>query len=105
MPVTVKIPTPLRAFTGGRSSVPVEGATVGEALEALTRDHPDLARHLRDDQGRLRAFVNVYLGEEDIRFLQKDATPIQDGDVLTIVPAVAGGAPARDRRPAPGGGR
>lgn len=88
---TIHIPTPLRAFTGQAASVSVEGATVGEALAALTTAHPGLARHLRDDQGRLRSFVNVYLGDEDIRYLEKEATPVTAGATLSIVPSIAGG--------------
>ena len=89
----VHIPTPLRPYTGNQASVHVEGATVGEAIDALVRAHEGLGRHLRDDQGRLRSFVNVYLGDEDVRFLQKDATPIGADAELTIVPSIAGGNP------------
>lgn len=86
------IPTPLRAYTDGQAAVTVPGATVGEALQALTTAHPGLARHLRDDQGALRSFVNVYVGDEDIRFLDKEATPVGDDTEVTIVPSIAGGA-------------
>ncbi len=92
MAVTVHIPTPLRPYTGGAASVDVEGATVGDALAALTASHPDLTKHLRDGKGRLRSFVNVYLGDEDIRFLEKEATAVASGAELTIVPSIAGGA-------------
>ena len=92
MAVTVHIPTPLRPYTGGAASVDVEGATVGDALAALTSAHPDLTKHLRDSKGRLRSFVNVYLGDEDIRFLEKEATAVAAGAELTIVPSIAGGA-------------
>lgn len=92
MAVTIHIPTPLRAYTDGKASVQVEGATVGEALGALTNQHPGLAKNLRDSTGKLRSFVNVYVGEEDIRFLQKEATPVAAGQEITIVPSIAGGA-------------
>lgn len=93
MAVNIAVPTALRGFVGGASSVDVEGATVADALTALTTDHPGLSKHLRDDSGKLRSFVNVYLGDEDIRFLpDKDATAVKDGDSLLIVPSIAGGA-------------
>jgi len=91
MPV-IHIPTPLRAYTDGQASVTVSASTAGEALDALTTAHSGLAKHLRDDSGKLRSFVNVYLGDEDIRFLNKEATEVADGDELTIVPSIAGGA-------------
>jgi len=91
MSVIIHIPTPLRSYTNGQSSVDVTGATVGEALGALTEAHPKLTKHLRSDSGALRSFVNVYLGDEDIRFLNKEATPVTDGAELTIVPSIAGG--------------
>jgi len=93
---TIFIPTPLRPYTDGASSVQVEGDTVGAALNALTTTHSGLARHLRDDSGKLRSFVNVYLGDEDIRFLDGDATTVSDSDELTIVPSIAGGAGDED---------
>ena len=93
MSVNIAIPTALRSFVGGASSVDVEGATVSDALEQLTTTHPGLQKHLRDASGKLRSFVNVYLGDEDIRFLpQKDATALKAGDSLIIVPSIAGGA-------------
>jgi molybdopterin synthase sulfur carrier subunit len=88
---TIHIPTPLRAYTGNQATVTVEGGTVGEALDALCKAHGGLAKHLRDDSGKLRSFVNVYLGDEDIRFLQKEATPLPAGAEITIVPSIAGG--------------
>ncbi len=93
MAVTVRIPTPLRAYTDRQAAVSVDGTTVAEVLAALTTRHPDLAQHLRGADGRLRSFVNVYLGDEDIRFLDREATPVSAGDELTIVPSIAGGAP------------
>ena len=92
MAVKVMIPTPLRRFAGRQAAIDVEGHTVGEALDALTGQYDDLRRHLYGDGGRLRSFVNVYVNEEDIRDLQKDQTPLRDGDTITIVPSIAGGS-------------
>ena len=89
---SIHIPTPLRAFTGGAAAVQVAGGTVGEALDALLGQHPGLAKHLRDAEGRLRSFINVYLGDEDIRFLDKEATALPADAELTIVPSIAGGS-------------
>jgi len=93
MPVQIHIPSALRAFTDKQPIVAVEGADVAAALHALTALHPGLARHLRDEHGKLRSFVNVFLGEDDVRHLpQGDGTPLREGDALTIVPSIAGGA-------------
>jgi molybdopterin/thiamine biosynthesis adenylyltransferase/rhodanese-related sulfurtransferase/molybdopterin converting factor small subunit len=93
MPNTIHIPTPLRPFTEKQESVEVTGATVGELLADLTKKYDGLRKHLYADDGRLRNFVNVYLNDEDIRYLQKEKTPVKPGDSLSIVPSVAGGAP------------
>src|SRR5215470_5917652 len=93
MPNTIHIPTPLRPFTDKQESVEVSGATVGELLADLTKKYEGLRKHLYADNGRLRNFVNVYLNDEDIRYLQKENTPVKPGDSLSIVPSVAGGAP------------
>jgi sulfur-carrier protein adenylyltransferase/sulfurtransferase len=93
MPCTILIPTPLRAYTGRQESVAVEGGTVGEALASLTASFGDLRRHLYGDDGRLRSFVNVYVNDDDIRYLQREETALKAGDVISIVPSVAGGAP------------
>jgi adenylyltransferase/sulfurtransferase len=90
---TIHIPTPLRPFTDKKESVEVTGATVGELLADLTCRHEGLRKHLYTDDGRLRNFVNVYLNDEDIRYLQREQTPVKPGDSLSIVPSVAGGAP------------
>ena len=95
MPVKVMIPTPLRAYAGKQESVQLQAGTVGEALSELTSQFADLKKHLFTDDGRLRSFVNVYVNDEDIRYLQKDQTPVREGDVVSIVPSIAGGA--RDR--------
>ena len=92
MSVNVVIPTPLRQYAGGQKTISVGGSTVGQALEALTAAHPDLRRHLYGEDGKLRSFVNVYLGEEDVRYLKQDHTPLADGATLSIVPSVAGGS-------------
>jgi len=89
--VTVRIPTQLRPLTGGAGEVPVEGATVGEVLKALDAAHPGLGDRLFDDGGQLRRFVNVFLADEDVRFLGGLETPAEDGQTISIVPAVAGG--------------
>jgi molybdopterin synthase sulfur carrier subunit len=91
MSVTVRIPTQLRTLTGGAGQVDVDGTTVGEALKALDADHPGLAERLFDGEGNLRRFVNVFLADEDVRFLDGLATPVAPGQTLSIVPAVAGG--------------
>ena len=93
MPNTTHIPTPLRPFTDKNESVEVSGGTVGELLADLTRRYEGLRKHLYTDEGRLRNFVNVYLNDEDIRYLQRERTPVKPGDSLSIVPSVAGGAP------------
>ena len=87
---TIRIPTPLRPYTGGNSTVAVGGDTVGEALAELTRRHPELRPHLYDGDA-LRSFVNVYLNKEDVRGLQGADTAVQTDDTLMIIPAVAGG--------------
>src|SRR3954465_1752683 len=94
MSVTVSIPTPLRGFTAGRDTLQLSGQTVGEVLDELLAVHVGLKRHLLQEDGRLRNFVNLYLNETDIRHLSSTATPVQSGDVLTIVPSIAGGSPA-----------
>jgi molybdopterin converting factor small subunit len=95
MGVKVIIPTPLRAYAGKQESVEVQGATVGEALTALTAKFEDLKKHLYTEEGKLRSFVNVYVNDEDIRFLQKDKTGVREGDTISIIPSIAGGACGR----------
>ncbi len=103
MPNTSHIPTPLRPFTDKKESVEVDGNTVGELLADLTKQYDGLRRHLYADDGRLRNFVNVYLNDEDIRYLQREQTPVKPGDSLSIVPSVAGGAPTTATRQRPTG--
>jgi molybdopterin/thiamine biosynthesis adenylyltransferase/rhodanese-related sulfurtransferase/molybdopterin converting factor small subunit len=93
MPNTIHIPTPLRPFTDKKEAVQVSGATVGELLADLTKQYAGLRKHLYADDGKLRNFVNIYLNDEDIRYLQREQTPVKPGDALSIVPSVAGGAP------------
>lgn len=87
---TIRIPTPLRPYSGGASAVAVNGTTVGEALRDLTQQHPQLRTHLYDGD-ELRSFVNVYLNKEDVRGLQGAQTAVADDDTLMIIPSIAGG--------------
>jgi MoaD family protein len=87
----IHIPTPLRQYAGKQSTVEVKCATVGEAMTSLVARHPELRRHLYTEDGKLRAFVNLYLNDEDIRYLQKEATAVKEGDNISIVPSIAGG--------------
>jgi len=91
MAVTIRIPTQLRSISGGNSEVPVEASTVAEALKALEVAHPGFADRLYDDGGKLRRFVNVFVADEDIRFLEGVDTAVTDGSTISIIPAVAGG--------------
>jgi len=91
MSVSVRIPTPLRKLTGGADEVSIEGANVGEIIENLEAAHPGLKERLCDEAGEIRRFVNVYVNDEDVRFLNGRATALKDGDEMSIVPAIAGG--------------
>ncbi|HCK10191.1 MoaD/ThiS family protein [bacterium] len=91
MAVSVRIPTPLRKFTNGQSDVEIEGESVGEVIDNLEASHSGIKEKLIDESGSIRRFVNVYLNEEDIRFLDGADTEVKDGDSVTIVPAIAGG--------------
>ncbi|MFB3923990.1 MAG: ubiquitin-like small modifier protein 1 [Terriglobia bacterium] len=95
MPVRVIIPTPLRQYAGKKDAVEIEAKTVAEALASLTNQYGDLRKHLFTDDGKLRSFVNVYLNDEDIRYLQREATPVRENDTLSIVPSIAGGMAMR----------
>src|SRR5690348_14458153 len=88
----VLIPTPLRQFTGKQDAVSAPGSTVGEVLAALTTEFPDLRKQIFTEEGKVRSFVNVYINDEDIRYLRKDATPATDGDTISLVPSIAGGS-------------
>jgi molybdopterin converting factor small subunit len=87
----ILIPTPLRQYVDKKDSVEVAGATIGEVLGALTTQYPDLRKNLYSDEGKLRSFVNVYVNDEDIRYLSKDKTEVKAADTISIVPSIAGG--------------
>jgi molybdopterin converting factor small subunit len=89
--ITIHIPTPLRAYTGDQAAASVDGATVGDALRALVERYPELEPNLYTEEGTLRQFVNIYVGDEDIRHLNGPDTALNDGDELSIVPSIAGG--------------
>lgn len=91
--MTIFIPTPLRSYVGGRDSVNVDATTVSDALSGLTQNHPELRKHLFTGEGKLRAFVNLYLNDEDVRYLPaKEGTTVSSTDTLSIIPSIAGGA-------------
>jgi sulfur-carrier protein adenylyltransferase/sulfurtransferase len=94
MPTKILIPTPLRPFTEKQDAVEVDGNTIGELLQNLTKKYSGLRQHLYSADGKLRSFVNIYVNDDDIRYLQKDQTPLKAGDTVSIIPSVAGGAPA-----------
>lgn len=87
----ILIPTPLRQYAGKNDSVELDGSTVGDLLNSLTGEYTELRRHLYSDEGKLRSFVNVYVNDEDIRYLDKEATPVKAEDTVSIVPSIAGG--------------
>lgn len=91
MAVKLEIPTALRQFVGKQATVEFNAVTVGDALKQLTRAYADLRKHLYTEDGRIRSFVNIYLNDEDIRYLEKENTPTKDGDTISIVPSIAGG--------------
>ncbi|MBI1750094.1 MAG: MoaD/ThiS family protein [Acidobacteria bacterium] len=99
MPMKILIPTPLRPYADRKESVQFDARTVGEALDLLTGRYAELRKHLYADDGRLRSFINVYVNDEDIRFLQKEQTPVKEGDIISIIPSIAGGM---QRWPEPG---
>ena len=92
MAVTIEIPTAFRRFTDGSPKLDCNATTVAEALNILTAQFPGLSRHVRDDQGQIRQFLNVYLNEEDIRFLGNEKYSFQDGDEVLVIPSIAGGS-------------
>lgn len=98
---TVRIPTPLRPFADGHAEIASGGATVGALVLGVAETYPALKKHLFTPEGKLRNFVSVYLNDEDVRSLQQDATPVKDGDIVSIVPAIAGGAPSSAPTPLP----
>jgi len=92
MAITVRIPTPLQRLTNGQGEVACEGTTVTELLSDLERRHPGIKERICDEEGKLRRFVNIFVNDEDIRFMQGDQTQIKDGDEVSIIPAIAGGS-------------
>jgi len=92
MAVKVIIPTPLRPYAGKQESIELQAGSVAEALVALTTRFSELKKHLYSDDGRLRSFVNIYVNDEDIRYLQKEKTSLREGDTVSIVPSIAGGS-------------
>lgn len=91
MPISIKIPTPLRKYTADKDTVFVDGNNVGEVLNNLESAHPGIKTKLIDDDGKVRRFINIYAGDDDIRFLEGLATEVKDGSDISIVPAIAGG--------------
>lgn len=91
MPVDVRLPTLLRSQAGGRSTVSVDGSTVGEVLQSLVSSHPGMSGQVLNADGSLHRFVNVYVNDDDVRYLSALDTPVKDGDEVSILPAVAGG--------------
>ena len=92
MPITVRIPSPLRKLTGGRGEVDAKADTVGGLIDALEAAYPGIKERVCNEDGAVRRFVNIYVNEEDIRFLTFQDTPLKDGDHVSIVPAIAGGS-------------
>jgi sulfur-carrier protein len=91
MAVTISIPTALRQYVGNNAGVDLASAPVGQLLASLVEQHPQLGKQLYNEQGQLRSFVNIYVGDEDIRYLQGVETPVPDGETVSIIPAIAGG--------------
>ncbi len=92
MPIKVRIPTPLQKLTGNQAEVESKGQTISELIDELEKSYPGIKERICDEKGKMRRFINVYVNEEDIRFLQGDDTSIKDGDEVSIIPAIAGGA-------------
>lgn len=92
MAVTISIPTALRQYAGGSATVSLASGPVGQLLASLVEQHPQLGKQLYNEQGQIRNFVNIYVGDEDIRYLQGADTPVPDGETVSIIPAIAGGA-------------
>lgn len=91
MAVTISIPTALRQYTSGNPNIKLDSGSVSELLAALIEQHPQLGKHLYSEHGQLRNFVNIYVGDEDIRYLQGQDTHVSDGETISIIPAIAGG--------------
>ncbi len=91
MPIKVRIPTPLQKLTGNQAEVESQGKTVGGLIEDLEKNYPGIKERICDEKGKVRRFINIYVNEEDVRFLKGDNTPTKDGDEVSIIPAIAGG--------------
>jgi len=91
MPIKVMIPTPLRPYTENKDTLEVEGQTIKELLDNMVSKYPQLKRHLFSDDGRLRSFINIYVNDEDIRYLDAEDTKVGENDIVSIIPAIAGG--------------
>jgi len=92
MGVHVRVPSPLKRLAGGQDVINAEGRTVGEVIQWLTETYPELKERLRDEQGEVRRFINIYVNDEDVRFIKNLETPLKEGDRISIVPAIAGGS-------------
>ncbi len=92
MEVHIRIPAPLKRLAGGQDTIKSQGRTVGEALQCLTDAYPELEERLKDEKGEVRRFINIYVNDEDIRFIQNLGTPLKEGDQISIIPAIAGGS-------------
>ncbi len=92
MEVRVRIPAPLKKFAGEQDEIRSQGKTVGEVLRWLTDTYPGLGERLRDEKGEVRRFINIYVNDQDIRFIQNFQTPLKEGDQISIIPAIAGGS-------------
>lgn len=91
MPITVRIPTPLQKLTQNKAEIKTSGANIGELINNLEKDFPGIKERIYDETGKIRRFINIYVNEEDVRFLQREETPLKDGDEVSIIPAIAGG--------------
>ncbi len=91
MSITVRIPTPLQKLTQNQAEVKAKGANIRELIEDLEKNFPGIKERICDETGEIRRFINIYVNEEDVRFLQQDATPLKDGDEVSMIPAIAGG--------------
>jgi len=91
MSITVRVPTPLQKFTQNQAEVKANGANVKELIEDLEKSSPGIKERICDEEGKIRRFINIYVNEEDVRFLQQDETSLKDGDEVSIIPAIAGG--------------
>ena len=98
MPIKVRIPTPLRSLTDGKGLVETSGGTISELIDRLEKQYPGLKARICDEQNQVRRFVNIYLNEEDIRFKDGTATPLKEGDEVSIIPAIAGGSDVTEER-------